>query len=150
MTTQTNDKTVNAITGVLGKTFALYVKTHGFHWNVEGPQFRQLHEFFEEQYTNLWGSLDDIAERIRARDAYAPGALKDFLGFADTEASGETPPSGPHMLAELTADHQKLAETLREAIAIAQEAGDEPSAGLLTDRLDWHEQQIWMMKAMQK
>lgn len=109
---------IDSMTNILGQTFGLYVQTHGYHWNVEGPQFRQFHALFEEQYQNLWEALDEIAERIRCLGAYA-----------------------------LISAHGALAAKLRDAITTAQEAGDEVSAGVLTDRLEWHEKEIWMMKA---
>lgn len=139
---------IDSLSRVLGKTFGLYVQTHGYHWNVEGPQFRQLHGLFEEQYQNLWEALDPIAERIRSIDAYAPGSLSELTALA-----GDAPSpvhSASEMLGALVAGHDALATQLREAITISQEAGDEPSAGMLSDRLEWHEQQLWMMKASLK
>ncbi|KEO52616.1 Dps family protein [Thioclava pacifica] len=136
---------IDSLTTILGQTFGLYVQTHGYHWNVEGPQFRQLHALFEEQYQNLWEALDEIAERIRCLGAYAPGTLSQLMALAgDTPAGAQ---SAEAMVEALIAAHGELAEQLREAIATAQEVGDEVSAGMLTDRLEWHEKEIWMMKA---
>jgi starvation-inducible DNA-binding protein len=73
---------IDSLTQVLGETFGLYVQTHGYHWNVEGPQFRQLHMLFEEQYQSLWAALDEIAERIRCLGAYAPGSLSELMARA--------------------------------------------------------------------
>lgn len=139
---QTNIATLK---DVLGQTFRLYVQTHGYHWNVEGPNFRQLHVLFEAQYQNLWGALDDIAERIRIQGAYAPGTVAGLMAHAEVE---DTPAqSAEDMLTKLVAGHEALAATLRDAIGIAGEAGDEVSAGILTDRLEWHEKELWMMKS---
>ncbi|WP_417239141.1 Dps family protein [Celeribacter halophilus] len=139
---QTNIATLK---DVLGQTFRLYVQTHGYHWNVEGPNFRQLHVLFEAQYQNLWGALDEIAERIRIQGAYAPGTVAGLMAHAEAE---DTPAqSAEDMMTKLVAGHEALAATLRDAIGIAGEAGDEVSAGILTDRLEWHEKELWMMKS---
>ncbi|WP_050526563.1 Dps family protein [Pseudorhodobacter aquimaris] len=139
---QTNIAALNA---VLGETFRLYVQTHGYHWNVEGPNFRQLHVMFEEQYQNLWAALDEIAERIRTQGAYAPGTVADLMALARPEDTAAQ--SADEMIVKLIAGHEALAKTLRDAIAANGEAGDEVSAGILTDRLEWHEKELWMMKA---
>ncbi len=143
--TTPNQANIDAMTAVLGQTFRLYVQTHGYHWNVEGPNFRQLHGMFEEQYQNLWDSLDDIAERIRTQGAYAPGTVAALMSHATAEA--DPAQSADDMVAKLIAEHATLAESLRAAIGTASEAGDEVSVGVLTDRLAWHEKELWMMKA---
>jgi starvation-inducible DNA-binding protein len=144
MTTQ-SQKNIAALNAVLGETFRLYVQTHGYHWNVEGPNFRQLHVLFEEQYQNLWGALDEIAERIRTQGAYAPSSVADLVALAGPE---DTPAqSADEMMAKLIAGHGVLANILRDAIKASGDAGDEVSAGMLTDRLEWHEKELWMMKA---
>lgn len=136
---------IDSMTNILGQTFGLYVLTHGYHWNVEGPQFRQFHALFEEQYQNLWEALDEIAERIRCLGAYAPGTLSELTTLAgDAPARAQ---SAEAMVDALISAHGALAAKLRDAITTAQEAGDEVSAGVLTDRLEWHEKEIWMMKA---
>ncbi|MBC7146098.1 MAG: DNA starvation/stationary phase protection protein [Thioclava marina] len=136
---------IDSMTNILGQTFGLYVQTHGYHWNVEGPQFRQFHALFEEQYQNLWEALDEIAERIRCFGAYAPGTLSELTTLAgDAPARAQ---SAEAMVDALISAHGALAAKLRDAITTAQEAGDEVSAGVLTDRLEWHEKEIWMMKA---
>ncbi|MEZ5714061.1 MAG: DNA starvation/stationary phase protection protein [Paracoccaceae bacterium] len=136
---------IDSLKSILGKTFRLYVQTHGYHWNVEGPEFRQLHALFEEQYTNLWAALDEIAERIRILGAHAPGSVAELMALAGDEAAPAQ--SADAMMAALIAAHEALAADLRAAIAVAQEAEDEVSAGFLTDRLEWHEKELWMMKA---
>ena len=139
---------IDSLSRILGRTFGLYVQTHGYHWNVEGPEFRQLHGLFEEQYQDLWNALDPVAERIRSIGAYAPGSLAELTALAGEEPAPVH--SAAEMVDALIAGHDALATDLREAITLAQEAGDEPSAGMLTDRLEWHEQQLWMMKASRK
>lgn len=147
MNTPTQD-TIASLNTVLGQTFRLYVQTHGYHWNVEGPAFRQLHELFEAQYQNLWAALDEIAERIRVQGAYAPGTVAGLMANAAAEDAPAA--SADDMVAKLVAGHEALAATLRKAIATASAAGDEVSAGLLTDRLEWHEKELWMMRASQR
>jgi starvation-inducible DNA-binding protein len=143
--TTASQKNIAGLNGVLGETFRLYVQTHGYHWNVEGPSFRQLHVLFEEQYQNLWTALDAIAERIRTQGAYAPGSVADLMALAGPE---DTPAqSAAEMMSKLITGHEALAATLRDAIAGSGDAGDEVSAGMLTDRLEWHEKELWMMKA---
>ncbi|CUH67206.1 DNA protection during starvation protein 1 [Thalassovita gelatinovora] len=136
---------IDALNTVLSQTFRLYVQTHGYHWNVEGHNFRQLHEVFEAQYQNLWGALDEIAERLRIQGTYAPGTVADLMSKAGPEDAPAQ--SAEEMVAKLIAGHDALADTLRGAITTAGEAGDEVSVGLLTDRLEWHEKELWMMKA---
>ena len=141
----TNQANIDSLKSILGKTFRLYVQTHGYHWNVEGPEFRQLHALFEEHYTNLWGALDEIAERIRILGAHAPGSVAELMALAGDEAAPAQ--SADAMMVALITAHEALAADLRAAIAVAQEAEDEVSAGFLTDRLEWHEKELWMMKA---
>lgn len=141
----TSQPVINALNTVLGQTFRLYVQTHGYHWNVEGPQFRQLHAMFEAQYENLWAALDEIAERIRIHGAYAPGSVADLMAHAEAEA--DPAQSADDMCVRAISGHEALAQTIRAAIATAADAGDEVSAGMLTDRLEWHEKEIWMMRA---
>ncbi len=139
----------DALCRVLADTYILYLKTHNFHWNVEGPKFRNLHKMFEEQYNDLWQSLDDIAERIRALGYYAPGTYAKLRALARVREN-EDIPAEDDMLKELIADNETTANTIQTALKVAQDAGDEPSAGLLTDRLTTLEKQLWMMRSMSK
>ena len=143
--TDVSQKNIDALNAVLGETFRLYIQTHGYHWNVEGPNFRQLHVMFEEQYQNLWGALYEIAERIRTQGAYAPGSVADLMALATPEDMPAQ--SAEEMVTKLAAGHEALADTLRNAIETSGDAGDEVSAGILTDRLEYHEKELWMMKA---
>ena len=136
-----------SLSNVLADTYMLYLKTHNFHWNVEGPNFRQLHLMFEEQYQDMWAALDEIAERIRALGTYAPGTYAKFAELATIKENQNIPNAGD-MLSELTADNERIIATLTDAIKIAQDAGDEPTAGLLTDRQTVHEKAAWMMRSM--
>jgi starvation-inducible DNA-binding protein len=136
-----------ALSKVLSDTFVLYLKTHNFHWNVQGPQFLGLHEKFEEQYRDLWNSIDEIAERIRALGQPAPGTTAKFHELAEIKENQGIPPA-TQMLHELVNDNETATRSIRAALSTAQAAGDEATAGLLSDRLAYHEKQLWMMKSM--
>ncbi|HYD69756.1 Dps family protein [Azospirillum sp.] len=132
---------------VLADTFALYVKTHGFHWNVTGPMFNTLHTMFMTQYTELWNSLDEIAERIRALGYPAPGS---FAQFAKLTAIGEetSVPRAEDMIRQLVEGHETVARTARQVFPVAEEANDQPTADLLTQRLQIHEKTAWMLRSL--
>ncbi|AEY02137.1 putative DNA-binding stress protein [Oceanimonas sp. GK1] len=147
MTDHSRQACANALSRVLADTYVLYLKTHNYHWNVEGPNFRQLHLLFEEQYQDMWAALDDIAERIRALGEYAPGTYAKFAELAKIKENQNIPRAND-MLKELTADNEQLVATIAEATKIAQDAGDEPTAGLLTDRQTIHEKAAWMLRSM--
>lgn len=147
MTEKAKKACAKALSKVLADTYVLYLKTHGFHWNVEGPKFRSLHEMFEEQYRGIWDSIDEIAERIRALGHYAPGTWSQFEALASIKEN-EDVPAADDMLKELISDREAVARTVRSALVTAQESADEASAGLLADLLTDHEKQIWMMKSM--
>jgi starvation-inducible DNA-binding protein len=147
VTKQEKKECVEALSKVLSDTFILYLKTHGYHWNVEGPQFLGLHQLFEVQYRDLWNSIDEIAERIRALGHRAPGTTERFRQLAEIKENSQVP-TAKDMLHELASDNEAAARTLRAALATAHAAGDEATAGLLADRLTYHEKQVWMMKSM--
>ncbi|MEQ1931975.1 MAG: DNA starvation/stationary phase protection protein [Parvularculaceae bacterium] len=136
-----------ALAGVLADTFQLYLKTHASHWNVTGPEFPALHELFATQYTEMWNALDEIAERIRALGAMAPSSPAAFAALS-TIAPAEGPPSeARRMVLDLLAGHEQLIARAREALSIADEAGDAASADLLTVRVAAHEKTAWMLRA---
>ena len=130
-------------------TFALYVKTHSFHWNVEGPHFKSLHELFEEQYTDMWEALDDLAERQRALGAIAPvgaAALLDKNNIGDESDV----PEAYEMLDKLIEGNKSLVKTLKKGIEVAEDNGDPATADMLTERVETHEQFIWMLSSSRK
>jgi starvation-inducible DNA-binding protein len=129
---------------VLADSYALYLKTHNFHWNVEGPMFRELHLMFEEQYTELAGAVDQIAERIRALGQYAPGSFGQFSRLASIKEAQDVP-KAEAMVKQLAADHETVGNTIRSVLPPAQRAGDEVTAGLLVERLAVHEKTAWML-----
>lgn len=134
---------------VLADTFVLYFKTHSFHWNVEGGQFHMLHTLFEEQYTELWTVSDDIAERLRALNAYAPNNFSSILKIASLTEVEQTP-DATDMVKILLEDHEAIVKTLNTALKSAQNADDEVTAGLLIDRMTSHEKTAWMLRSLQK
>lgn len=146
MTDTARAQSADALSRVLADSYTLYLKTHYFHWNVEGPRFRDLHLMFEEQYSELWQAVDVLAERIRALGHYAPGTYAQFRKLGSVQETEEVP-DADGMLAVLAEDHAAAVRTLRSALATAQETGDEASAGLLTDRLTVHEKTLWMLRS---
>jgi len=152
MTNQANTaavETANAIAKVLANTHVIYMKVHNFHWNVEGARFISLHQMFEAQYSDMAEAMDDLAERIRALGEYAPGTSSQFAAMASvTETEGQI--SAEDMLRETVHDYEVIGEVISEAIEIADGHGDDVSAGILADRLEYHQKQAWMMRAMLK
>jgi starvation-inducible DNA-binding protein len=132
---------------LLADTYTLYLKTHNYHWNVTGPQFNTLHAMFMTQYTELGLAVDEIAERIRALGAWAPGSYSDYAKLSTVkEASGV--PSAEAMVAELAADQATVVRTARALFPAVEAASDEPTADLLTQRMQVHEKTAWMLRAM--
>ena len=135
------------LSNLLADGYSLYLKTHNYHWNVEGPQFNTLHLMFEGHYTELATAVDEIAERIRALGVKAPGSYSEFSDLTSIdEASGEE--SAEEMTRQLVIGQETVARTAREAIAAAGEVGDEPTADLLTQRMQIHEKNAWMLRSM--
>jgi len=137
----------NGLGRVLADTYVLYGKTHGFHWNVTGPMFNTLHLMFMEQYTELWNALDEIAERIRALGFPAPFG-GDSLGQLASIKEAKQNPAALDMVRELVSGHEEVARTAREVFKLAEEANDQPTADLLTQRLQIHEKTAWMLRSL--
>src|SRR5690554_6885016 len=123
---------------LLADSYTLYLQTHNFHWNVTGPKFRELHLMFEEHYTELATAVDDIAERIRTLDVAAPGTYKEFARLSAIEEV-EGVPAAEKMVDLLTKGHEQVVKTCREVLKQAQEADDESTASLVSDRMRIHE-----------
>ena len=139
----------DAVAAVLADTYALYFKTHAYHWNVTGPQFRELHLMFEEQYTELSVAVDDIAERIRTLDVPAPGTYKEFVALSSIkEVDGV--PEGRKMVDILTQGHEMVVKTCRDVLKLAQDGDDESTSALVSDRMRLHEKTAWMLRALNK
>ncbi|MEX1323893.1 MAG: Dps family protein [Synechococcaceae cyanobacterium] len=132
---------------VLADSTVLYAKTHGFHWNVTGPMFNTLHLMFMEQYTELWNALDEIAERIRALGHPAPFGGSTYSGLSSVPETHGIP-TALEMVRELVEGHEAVARTIRGVFAVAEEANDQPTADLLTQRLQIHEKTAWMLRSL--
>ena len=146
-----NEKDREAIAAGLSKlladSYTLYLKTHNYHWNVTGPQFNTLHQMFEVQYTELAVAVDEIAERIRALGVKAPGSYSAYTELTSiAEGSGEE--SAEEMIRQLVLGQETVARTAREAFPAAEAANDEPTADLLTQRMQLHEKNAWMLRSM--
>jgi starvation-inducible DNA-binding protein len=133
---------------LLADTYTLYLTTHNFHWNVKGPMFTSLHTLFMTQYTELWNAADPIAERIRSLDFDAPGSYGQFGKLSTIKDAPATPPKAMDMVRILVEGHEAVARTAREVFPLADKAGDEPTADLLTQRLTVHEQTAWMLRSI--
>jgi starvation-inducible DNA-binding protein len=135
------------LSDLLADTYTLYLKTHNYHWNVTGPMFQTLHLMFETQYNELSLAVDLIAERIRALGAKAPGSYREFARLTSiTEDEGE--PNATDMIRDLLAGQEAVVRTARKLFPIADEANDEPTADLLTQRMQVHEKTAWMLRSL--
>ena len=133
---------------LLADTYTLYLTTHNFHWNVTGPQFNSLHAMFMTQYTELWNAVDPIAERIRSLGHPAPGSYAQFTKLSSLPDVPAVPPKADEMVRVLMQGHEAVARTAREAFPAAERANDQPTADLLTQRLDIHEKTAWMLRSV--
>ena len=147
MTESQRQTIAEGLSKVLADSYSLYLKTHKFHWNVEGPMFRTLHLMFEEQYTELATAVDEIAERIRALGFPAPGSYSEFAKLTSIP-DGQSSNDAPAMIRELVEGQETVIRTCRELFPAVDEANDEPTADLLTTRMQTHEKTAWMLRAM--
>ena len=142
-------KIAEGLSRLLADTYLLYLKTHNFHWNVEGPMFQTLHVMFMGQYTEAWNAVDPIAERIRALGHYAPGTYKEFVRLASIRET-EGVPKAEKMIKDLIDGQEAVARTARSVLPVADAANDQPTLDLLTQRLDIHEKNAWMLRSLLK
>jgi starvation-inducible DNA-binding protein len=133
---------------LLADTYTLYMTTHNFHWNVTGPMFNSLHDMFMLQYTELWNAVDPIAERIRSLGYPAPGSYAQFAKLSSLPDAPALPPKAMQMVAILAQGHEAVARTARGLYDAVEQAKDEPSADLLTQRIAVHEQTAWMLRSL--
>ncbi len=138
----------SGLSRLLADTYTLYLTTHNFHWNVTGPMFNTLHTMFMAQYTELWTAVDPIAERIRSLGHPAPGSYAQFGALASIPDAPALPPKALAMVKILVEGHEAVARTARGIFPLADSAGDEPTADLLTQRLTVHEQTAWMLRSL--
>lgn len=138
---------VKGLSALLADSYSLYLMTHNFHWNVTGPQFNSLHTMFMAQYTEQWNALDIIAERIRALGFPAPGTYKEFAKLTSIkEVDGV--PSATDMVKHLVQAQETTARTTRSLFPVVDEANDQPTADVLTQRLNVHEKTAWMLRSL--
>ncbi len=130
----------------LADSYVLFVKTQNYHWNVTGPNFASLHALFEEQYNDLFAANDELAERIRALGAKAPGKLVTYADLASI-IEGDENLDAAAMVQDLANDQDKIIVTLNATLKAAQDAADEVTVGIITDRLTVHEKNAWMLKS---
>jgi len=142
---KTRKKVAGALEQVLADTYSLYAKTHGYHWNIEGPRFLTLHTLFETEYNELWLALDLIAERIRALGHYAP--FGQAIAAKSTIKGDSGVPSEDEMLANLAAGNEAVVKAARSCLKAAEEAGDQATADLMTQRVSVGEKAAWMLRA---
>jgi len=139
----------NLMKKLLADTFALYLKAHNFHWNVEGADFAQYHEFFGDLYEEIYGAVDPTAEQIRTLDTYAPGSLSRFSELTDIEDELMTP-DPREMCRRLAVDNQKVLATLNMAFKMADNYDKQGIADFLAGRIDAHEKHAWMLRSFSK
>lgn len=133
---------------LLADTYTLYLTTHNFHWNVTGPMFNTLHTMFMTQYTELWNAVDPIAERIRALGHAAPGSYGEFGRLSSVKDAPAKPPKALEMVRVLVKGHEAVARTARGIFPVVESAKDQPTADLLTQRLNVHEKTAWMLRSL--
>jgi starvation-inducible DNA-binding protein len=143
-------KIADGLSRFLADSYTLYLKTHNFHWNVTGPMFNTLHNMFMTQYTEQWQALDEIAERIRALGFKAPGSYAQFVKLSSIkeESASEDTPEWSEMVRQLVLGNEAVCKTARKVLKGADEAGDDPSVDLLTQRLQIHEKYAWMLRSL--
>lgn len=140
-------KIADGLSHLLADSYVVYLKTHNFHWNVTGPMFQTLHVLFMTQYTELWNALDLIAERIRALGYPAPGSYKRFVALSSIPEE-EGVPKATDMIRQLVAGQEAVARTAREVFKVVENANDQPTADLLTQRMEVHEKNAWMLRSL--
>ena len=143
-------KIADGLSRFLADSYTLYLKTHNFHWNVTGPMFNSLHAMFMTQYTEQWTALDEIAERIRALGFNAPGSYAQFIKLASIKEEPGVPeaPEWQEMVRQLVAGNEAVCRTARKVLEIADDADDDPTEDLLTQRLQIHEKYAWMLRSL--
>ena len=140
-------KIAEGLSALLADSYTLYLMTHNFHWNVTGPMFNTLHVMFMDQYTELWNALDLIAERIRALGVQAPGTFREFAKLTVIKES-EGKLTAEEMIRQLVAGQEAVVKTARGIFPLVDKVGDEPTADLLTQRMQIHEKTAWMLRSL--
>ncbi|MFC7049580.1 Dps family protein [Emcibacter nanhaiensis] len=147
MDNDTRQQIAEGLSRLMADTYTLYLKTHNYHWNVTGPMFQTLHEQFEVHYTELWAAIDVIAERIRSLGEYAPGTYKEFAALTSIPEDDGIP-SAEQMIRNLVEANEAVTRTARSIVPLAADAGDEPTVGILGDRMEVSEKNAWMLRSL--
>lgn len=137
----------DGLSHLLADSYTLYLKTHNFHWNVTGPMFSTLHLMFEGQYTELAAAVDEIAERIRALGVFAPGSYSEYAKLSTVKEETGVP-SAVEMIQQLAKDNETVSKACREVLPLSGKADDEPTNDLLTQRMQIHEKNAWMLRSL--
>lgn len=140
-------KIAEGLSRLLADTYTLYLKTHNYHWNVEGPMFQTLHTMFELQYTELALAVDLIAERIRALGHYAPGSYAQYAKLSSIKEETGVP-TAQEMIKDLVKGNEAVSKTARAIFPVVEKSSDEPTADLLTQRMQTHEKTAWMLRSL--
>ena len=149
LTTGDRRKIADGLSHFLADSYTLYLKTHNFHWNVTGPMFNTLHLMFEGQYTEEWTALDAVAERIRALGYRAPGTYGEFVKLSSIAEDGEVGAGDwREMVRQLVVGNEAVCRTARKVLKTADGAGDDPTVDLMTQRLNIHEKNAWMLRSL--
>ena len=138
---------VEGLSRLLADTYTLYLKTHNYHWNVTGPMFQTLHLMFEAMYNEQWLAVDMVAERIRALGAPAPGTYEQFAALTSIKPSNGLP-KAEGMIRDLVEGQETVARTARALFSVAESANDQPTCDLLTQRMQIHEKNAWMLRSL--
>ena len=142
----TNKNLLNSLKIALADSYVLYLKTQNYHWNVTGPNFKSFHLMFEEQYNDLFAAVDIIAERIRALGAKAPGTYAKYISLTNLK-EGDEELDASSMVKDLANSQDIIVNSLTDTLKEAQNIGDEVTAGIITDRLEIHQKNAWMLKS---
>lgn len=145
--TKSRKQIADGLAKLLADTYSLYLKTHAFHWNVEGPMFNTLHAMFMVQYTELWNAIDAIAERIRSLGEFAPNSAGELAKAASLKENAAQSHSDEEMLKALLADNEAILKTVRKAHEAADKGGDEATVDLMVERMAYHEKTAWMLRS---
>ncbi|MBS4098907.1 MAG: DNA starvation/stationary phase protection protein [Sulfuricella sp.] len=140
-------KIVDGLNRLLADTYTLYLKTHNFHWNVTGPMFQTLHLMFMDLYNEQWLAVDLIAERIRALGFPAPGSYGEFAALTSIKDSAGRP-NAKEMIQQIVEGQEAVTRTAREIVPISEKCGDQPTLDLLTQRMQIHEKNAWMLRSL--
>ena len=143
------DQLIEQLKVILATNFCLYLKTHNYHWNIEGKDFPQFHSFLDGLYNDIWAQTDDIAEHLRKLDSYAPGSLARFQDLSDIQ-DATTIPMALSMMAELKNDNDRYIYHLRAGIVAADQANEPAVSNFLQDLLGKHQKHAWMLRSIIK